>query len=174
MASLIMDFISRIYAEYVGANLILFNMLSFIELLFFSLFFYQSLDSRRFSIIAFCIGATYVLIEFLLIYNDSWQTFQSYSKAIVAFLLVGLALISILSQILQEKEVEDKSIKYGVIFYFSMEFILLLPMNYLINAKSEYVVFLWATRLVVIFVFYLIIIHYLWSLGRTKKLLPSG
>ena len=172
--SLIIDVVSRAYVDLFGSNLMLFNILSFAEILGFCLYFYNSLVPKVVSILAFCLGGVFVLVESLLSYNESWQTFQGYSKAVVAFLIVCLALFSILIQIIQETEVENKLMKYGVIFYFSMEFILLLPMNYLINARSEYVKFLWSTRIGVIFIFYLIIIHYLWSLGRTKKLLPSG
>ena len=174
LISFLIDVISRAYVNLFGSNLILFNILSLVELLAFCLFFYSSEVPKKIATSVFILGGLFVLVESWLNYSERWQTFQGYSKAFVAFLIVCLALFSILNQIIQEREVENKPMNYGVIFYFSMEFILLLPMNYLINARSEYVMFLWATRIGVIFIFYFIIIHYLWSLGRTQKLLPSG
>lgn len=172
--SLIIDIISREYGAIVSNNLVLLYFLSLAEIIAFSLLYYTMMENKKIPIYLGGIGVGYVLLELLYLEVDSVALFQSYSKVVGAFIIVIMAMYHIFIQISRGKEIENKGLIFGILFYFSMEFILMLPLNYLINYTSEIVVVLWLFRVSVISIFYLILIHFIWSSGRSQKPLRFG
>ncbi len=166
LISLIIDLISRGYARMSINNLILLNVLSFAEVSFFSFFYFSLGKNKKVPVLLGSVGFLYVIFEFINFEDQSVALFQSYSKVVVAFLIVIMSMNYIITQISKGKEIENRILNLGILFFFSMEFILLLPLNYLINYYSEIVGYLWLFRVSVIIIFYLILIHFLWNNGE--------
>ena len=88
-----------------------------------------------------------MFIETSLINSKDVTSFQSYSKVFIAFLIVFMSLYYILQQIKREQKIVHRNLVFAIITYFSLELIFLLPLNFLINYKSELVFYIWLLRL---------------------------
>ncbi|MFT5250056.1 MAG: hypothetical protein ACI93P_001791 [bacterium] len=145
-----------------------------VEILSFSILYMQFTHLKRLIWILGGIGIIYTIVETLQIDATNTSTFQSYSKIISSFIIVIMALSYILGQIKEEENIENRFLNYSIIVYFSIELILLLPLNFLINNESHSVYYVWFSHLCINLFFYIFIIRFIWKNGKTHKQLSSG
>jgi hypothetical protein len=174
MASLTIDRIAIILENTTKNNLILFSLLSIVEIITFSLVYYSFIQAKKFVLVLAILGVTYILIEIALINPKHLASFQSYSKIVSSFLIVLMGLKYIVDQIKKEIAVSNQNLHFIIISYFSLELILLLPLNFLINETSNVVFYIWYLRLSVNLLFYIYLIRFIWKNGITQKQLHSG
>lgn len=140
--SLALDIVSRGIGQTTYNNLITFNILSLIEILTFSLYYLNTIKAKPIIWILASIGIGYPLIEIALINTDNVASFQSYSKVLVAFLIIIMSFYYILFQIKKEQKIANQNLAFVIITYFSLELIFLLPLNFLINYDSPFVLYI--------------------------------
>jgi len=160
---------SRVIGQTTYNNLITFNVLSLIEILTFSIYYFNNIKTKRFVSILASIGIGYPLIEIALINTDNVVSFQSYSKVLVAFLIIIMSFYYILYQIKREQKIANQNLAFVIIAYFSLELIFLLPLNFLINYNSPFVLYIWFFRLSVNIFFYSYLIRFIWRNGKVQK-----
>jgi hypothetical protein len=174
MASLIIDRIAIILENTTKNNLILFSLLSLVEIITFSLVYHSFIQAKKFVLIAAILGVTYILIEIALINPNHVASFQPYSKIASSFLIVIMGLKYMVDQIKKELPFYNRNLHFIIISYFSLELILLLPLNFLINETSNVVFYIWYLRLSINLLFYIYLIRFIWKNGITQKQSPSG
>ena len=115
------------------------------------------------------IGISYPLVEICLIDSQNLQSFQSYAKVLIAFLIVIMSFYYIIYQIKREYQIENRNLVFVIIAYFSLELIFLLPLNFLINYNSPIVFYIWYVRFSVNLLFYIYLIRFIWKNGKMQK-----
>lgn len=164
-----LDLASRIIGHSTLNNLILFNVLSLIEIVIFSLFFLNLIKKNIFTYLLLSIGVLYIGFETLKINPYQVESFQSYSRIVTSFLIIIMALKYIIESVKKEQKISKKNIIFILMFYFSIELILLLPLNLLINSESDLIYYFWFVRLFINLLFYTYTIYYIWKNGKTPK-----
>ena len=132
------------------------------------------IKTKYFVLVLTSVGFVYALIETSLINSKDVTSFQSYSKVFIAFLIVFMSLYYILQQIKREQKIVHRNLVFAIITYFSLELIFLLPLNFLINYKSELVFYIWLLRLSSNLLFYSYLIRFIWKNGKMQKQLSAG
>lgn len=174
VASLSIDICARILGQIDYSNLILFNGLSVIEMLFFSLLYLQFIKLKQLVWLLGGIGIIYAIVETLQIDAVNITSFQPYSKMVSSFVIVTMALFYIFGQIKAEHKIAERYLNYSIICYFSLELILLLPINLLINYESFTIYCVWFSHLFINLLFYTFLIRFIWKNGKTQKQLSYG
>jgi hypothetical protein len=143
-------------------------------MLFFSLLYLQFIRLKQLVWVLGGFGIIYAIVETLQIDPFNITSFQPYSKMVSSFIIVTMALFYIFGQIKAERKIAERYLNYSIIFYFSLELILLLPINLLINYESFIVYFVWFLHLCINLLFYIFLIRFIWKNGKTQKQLPYG
>jgi len=176
IGNLIIDVVSRFLGEFIGNNLILLSVLSVFELLVFSKFYFDLINRKKLIVVLATIGSTYIFFESAHIDANATTSFQPYAKVVTSFLIVILVLVYFIEQIKREDSMVEKKtqIHHMILGYFTLELILLLPINFLINSKSDFIFYIWFLHLMVLLIFYFYITYCIWMNGKSRKQLPYG
>lgn len=176
IVSLIFDLVSRKIGSDSNNNLLLWPLLSLAELITFSIYYLKTNLYSRAIFLFLILGSIYMLTELYYIDVYNIQNFQPYSKVISSFIIVLFALIKFYQQIIKEDldSLKKQYINSFILVYFSMNVLLLLPINYLINAKIEVTIYIWTVYLLITVAFYISLSYYLWKNGRKRKQLHCG
>lgn len=174
---LCMDILGRILGEVYGNNLALIVVFSFLELLCFYFFFRACYFKRmvlRHFIMVF-LASLYMATEIFMLYNVSVQEFQSYSKTLGSFIIL-LMVVDFLFERLKNRQLDYQVLKSNsmFIFYFAINMIFFLPINFLINVPSSIKFYLWCANLLVTILFYSFIVWEIWKNGLKQKQLRLG
>lgn len=174
---LIVDLLSRIFAGYYGNNLALLIVFSFLELVCFYSFFRHQYFKRRVvkHIVLTSLALVYMIVEVFIMYRIPALEFQSYSKTLGSFVIL-LMVIDFLFELLRNKQLDYSVLRANSIFmfYFSINMIFFLPINFLINVPSEIKFYLWCVNFIVTILFYLFIVWEIWRNGLKQKQLQLG
>ncbi|MBL4705267.1 MAG: hypothetical protein JKY54_12150 [Flavobacteriales bacterium] len=165
---------ARIVGGIAFNNLILFNVLSIVEILTFSWLYYTMINQKRWVWLLGAAAIAYVFVETLGIDADEVASFQSYSKMVSSFAIVIMGLKYILEHVKEERSILNRNLNYVIIFYFSLELILLLPLNFLINQDSNLIFYIWFLHLGINILLYVYLIRFIWKNGKIQKQLRSG
>lgn len=173
---LIMDLLFRYFGFYspLKYNLFLFPILGFFELVVLSVLYYKYIfKSVSKSLLVF------VGIMLLLITGEIFSTnklfliknFNSFGKIIADISIIWFCLLYYW-QVFKGK-IPVKS-QYGplnavILIYFSINLILSLPLNFLVNEKLNVVILFWIVNLISILLFYFFLIYLIWQDGKTRK-----
>lgn len=174
--SLVFDVVSRKVGGDTDNNLLLWPLLSLAELIIFSVYYLKTTVNNKIIIGLLGLGSIYMFWELYYLDVNDIIGFQPYSKVISSFIIVLFALINFY-QALKKEVVEVLKNQYlnGVILvYFSLNILLLLPINFLINAKVEITIYIWTVYLFTTIFFYVSLSFYLWKNGRNQKQLHFG
>ncbi|MFL9836254.1 hypothetical protein ABS768_02015 [Flavobacterium sp. ST-75] len=174
---LITDIISRILGVIYGNNLIFIVIFSFLELLFFSIYYQLAFFKRRiwvYTIIS-SIALMFIAWEIVNLWNVPPSEFQSYSRVISGFFIIAIA-INYLFEKIEEKQKQSTLIKlnYAFIIFYSLHLIFFLPINFLINVPSSIKYYFWLANLLLTLTFYVYLGREIWRNGLTQKRLHSG
>lgn len=173
--SLAIDIASRIMANSHNNNLILWPLLSILELLIFSGIYISILEKKFFWIVS-GVGASYIIYEMINIDSFNASSFQPYSKVVSSFVIIVLILSYIMQRITKDVEIskQDQFLNITVLSYFALNLVLLLPINFLINEKPEITVYIWTTYLILTILFYSCLSILLCKNGKNRKRLHFG
>ena len=171
------DILSRVLGELYGNNLALIIVFSFFELMCFYFLFRRCYFKRRVlrHSIMVLLASLYMFGEIFLLYNVSVQEFQSYSKTLGSFVIV-LMTVDFMFELVRGKNLNNRLLRANsiFIFYFSINMIFFLPINFLINVPSSIKFYLWYANLFVTVLFYSFIVWELWRNGLKQKQLQLG
>lgn len=177
---LFIGIITELFSRYFGAisdlkyNLFLIPIYGLLELVLFSLLYYKYIIKRKsrrfFVIILILLGLTLVDLSRM---GDMFKAsnFQSYGKVIADAGIVLFCLIYYLDVVKGriKSTFELNLLNAGSITFFSLNLIIFLAINFLVNAKYNIVMFFWNFNLFVICSYYIIIIYLIWRNGKTRK-----
>lgn len=172
---LAIDLLARLFGEVYGNNLIFIPILGFIELSVFSVFYYFSglNENRATKFLLFGIIALSFLFsawEIYKVYDVPIEEFESYSKAISTCVVVLLSIGYFIDNIRKRKNISEGEflLNSGILMYFSLELILFLPIDFLINDGSGLKYYFWFANLIFTLVFYNFLIISVWKNGRIQ------
>lgn len=174
IACLLIDLTARYVIKIIGLsnNLFLLSILCIVEIIIFARFYLYSLKNKRFVYILSALGIAYIAGE--LIYNiDAEITYyQSYARVVSSLVVALLAQIYIYRSVADEKEIPTKELRlnYVILMYFALEFIFLLPVNFLVNSKSKLIYVTWFGHLLVVIFFYAYIAYYMWTEQKGNRI----
>ena len=173
IAAILFDLGGRIVAHYWGNNLIFVPLFALFELPIFALI-YGRLLLKKFSILIYTISTfafIFIIYECLTIESVNPLTFQSYSRTVGAFVISLLSLFYFFSNFFELDEKIRKKMRLNslVLAFFSLNLILLLPINFLINASSPIRFYLLFIIIITTVLFYTTLTVSLWKNGRTQK-----
>jgi hypothetical protein len=178
LMSLFIDLLTRYFGFYshLKYNLFLFPIFGFLELAFLSTLYYKYiLHSKSIPLLLFIIFMLLLIVVDFVFFSKLFdrKSFQSFGRVISDSTIIYLAMIYYL-KLVQGKVVmrSDINILNGtVIIYYSINLILYLFINFLVNASIQIITVFWMINLVTLIAFYLILIYLIWQDGKTPKLL---
>jgi hypothetical protein len=176
--SLIADILSRTLAYIEANNLLIVLLFGFFELLFFTLLYFSALLHKPTYIMWILIitGLVYMLWEMLSLPFMEINLFQSYVRVVDAFLIVLLSLVFFSERVrwFEHPEWPLFRLNTAILAYFSVGFIFFLPMNFLINQRSDTKMIFWLVYIFMTLFFYVFLICEICINGLSRKRLPSG
>lgn len=179
LIALIFHIFSNYFGFVYGNNQRWIQSYGFFELLIFifiyRLFLLKKLTGMIFFIVGI-LGLIYMVGENVLTNFFDLKNIQYYSRAIDAFLIVLASVLYFLEQIGRTKTVDiSKMILNGAILvYFSLNLIIILPINYFINADSELINIFLVSNMITTTLFYIYLTYSLWKNGKIRKPLRTG
>jgi hypothetical protein len=175
---LITDLISRYFGSYshLKFNLFLIPIFGFLELVVFSTLYYKYiLQSKSIPLLLFMI-LMLLLIVFEFVFADklfNQKSFWSFGKVIADLSIISFCLLYYWEVFKGEIEVRDdiSFLNATVIVYYSINMILYLFINFLVNENLRIVNVFWMVNLISMISFYLVLIWLIWQDGKTRKIL---
>lgn len=171
---LVTDVLNRYFGNIFKSNLILFPVFSFIELSIFSVLYYLFIINSSSKLLKFFIAIVliYIVVEICNVDMYNTKSFQSYGKVFDNLTIILLSLLYIWKVIKTTGKTFDKHISVlnsGVLMYFSINLLIFLPLNFLVNSQSHVIYYFWMVNLIVTILFYLFLIYMIWLNGKTHK-----
>lgn len=176
--SLLTDLLMRMFAYLFDNNLVFILIFSLVELALFAFLYFRLLLERRYPtlLILVLIGILFIGWELLNLKFFSIPQFQSYSKVVDTLLIVLLSITFFFECLRKEKDARWNFFRLNAVIlaFFSLNLIFFLPINFLINEKSNLKFYFWLGNLVATIAFYLFLTREIWKNGTTRKRLRSG
>jgi hypothetical protein len=174
IGSLAIDLISRILAELLQNNLILYVILSLLELIIFLKLYYHLSKKKKLIWTLGIVGVLYTLTESIYLNANNVELFQPYAKALTPLLIVVMALVYFFELIQDEMKLFKGESRYFslnsmVLCFFALEFLFLLPINFLINGGFYLAVYVLVAHVFLLVLFYLYLTYFIWKHGRNQK-----
>lgn len=169
----LIDILSRLMGIYYNNNLILIPLFGLFELLLLSRLYFKHLIPVKSGVWSILIAFLVVfnLVEIVLLFDVTPEDFSGYSRALDSLAIVILSIVFYLKQIANDQELKPGFFFLNtLIFVFhSLNLILYLPLNFLINENSNVKFHFWSISLVLTLIFYISIIRILWTYGKNPK-----
>lgn len=176
--SLFADIMSRVLAEYFGNNLIMIPLFGFAELLLFSLLYFNRMLHKRRPILFFSVvvALVYILGESIALGSAEILDFQSYARPIEALLIIVLGATFTAESMKSPKEIDPSLISLNTIniWFFALNLVFFLPLNFLITVQSEVKFYFWLANCIITLFYYLLLVRLLWKNGKTHPQLRFG
>lgn len=177
---LILGFVTEVMSKYFGSfsnlkyNLFLIPIYALLELLLFSILYYKHVvkSKNRYFLYFIFVLLGLILIDLSRIgsmFNAS--SFQSYGKVIADAGIVIFCLIYYLDVVKGKIKptFELNVLNAASLIFFSLNLIIFLAINFLVNANYGIVMFFWFFNLTIVCLYYIIIIYLIWRNGKTRK-----
>lgn len=168
IAHLFIDSISRICSILYGSNLIFINLYALCNLIILY-FFINSFNSQKSKIssLIFYFLIAFNLYELLTLNFKQFELYQSYSNTINSIFLLILIVLQFQKNI-NINSIHTK-IRILLLSYFSINSLLNLPLNLLINYTDDSIFLIWLFNMINTIVLYCFLIYYLWKCGKIQK-----
>lgn len=174
IGSLAIDLFSRFLGNLVGNNLVLFFVLTGLELFIFLKLYYDLTKKKKLVIGLAVFGIIYTITESIYVNTTNVKLFQPYAKALGPLLIVLMALIFFFELIRDEENLYKNEDDYLVLnsmilCFFALEFLIFLPLNFLINTDVQLAGYVWISNVFFLILFYLYLTYFIWKRGRNPK-----
>jgi hypothetical protein len=177
LVSLGLDIVSRYWGFFSSEknNLFLFSVNGLIDLLFFSRLygkFFRFSYKTLLQVVSIIVG---VIVAGNIVFQGKQSfvaNFQAYDKLLCDGVIFVFALISMFDLLRGKGELKQEIIRINVavLLYFSLDMLMSLIMNFLVNAGlKNLVAYFWFLRLGLLITLYLILIYTLWQTGKNRK-----
>jgi hypothetical protein len=155
-------------------NQVILPLYSLTELAFFIYFYNKCMLSRRFTVVN-ALGALavlYIAVEFLsdfVFYQISPAEFQPYAKVADNFIIILLALTFLYEKMstYSESRWDNFRLNMVVLVFFTLNTIIFLPFNFLVNENSGVKFYFWTGNVVLLVLFYSFMISEIWKDSKT-------
>lgn len=170
------DIASRYFAIMAFNNWIILIPFTMMEFAFFCKLYHQTIEKKKYVLVLAGIGMFYTCVELLLNNANNMQDYQSYAKSLTSVFIVIMGLLYIFEQLKKEKKILNRNMYFHglVLSYFTLEFLFILPINFLINGNESFVYLMWFIRISSLILFYAGLMYFLWKNGKTQKQLHFG
>lgn len=171
LLALAIDIAARIIAVYHDNNLFLWSFLATMELLVFGQFYTQLVKKKSIAYGLILAGLLYIVFDVFWANPQEVSSFQSYAKVVSASMIVLLSLFYIIYQMRTDVIIswEKLNLNLAILTYFTLNVILLLPINFLINEGSGWAIYIWYLYLSITVLFYIYLSFYLWRSGKNRR-----
>jgi len=170
---LVSDWLMDVFKHYSGNTIMVLYIYSFFELAFMLYFFKQHmfLKKQQFITLLGSGGLLYIIAEMLLVFVFKGlviKDFQPYAKVADNFVIVLMALAYLHERVNGFGESGWGSFRLNMVFlvFFTLNTIIFLPFNFMINAAGNAKFYFWAGHVVLLILFYLYLTFELWANGR--------
>lgn len=176
--ALAVDMLSRYWGIFSESknNLIFLSITGVVDLVFFSLLYGRRYFGSKRQI---ALPALTVLVVGGVIYNLWYKGFgqeyvaeyHSYDKLVCDGVIVVYALANMFDVLNGKGPLRTEIIRVNgaVLLFFSLDLLISLATNFLINAGLNFVVYFWLIRLALLLILYSILIYTLWLTGKNPK-----
>ena len=162
----IMDLLFRYFGFYspLKYNLFLFPIFGFFELSVLSVLYYKYIfKSISKSLLVFIVFMLLIITFEIFSINKLLQikTFYSFGKVIADVSIIWFCLLYYWQVFKGKIPVKSKygALNAAILIYFSVNLVISLPLNFLVNEKLSVVIFFWVINLISILLFYLFLIY---------------
>lgn len=169
------DAACKIVPYIIGSNLIVLPIFSFIELLFFIYFYNRHLlpKPNKIMIGLGILGMIYIITEFFkyfIVNTLDVKQFQPYCKIADNFIIIIMALVFYYQKmnIFNETWLINFKLNTVILLYFTVNAIIFLPFNFIINASGNAKFYIWTINIIFILLFYLYLTILVWKSGYNK------
>lgn len=178
LVAFLTDISSRIYGSIVGNNLIFILLFGFFELLIFGLFYWFLLDRKKnpMLIAGFVLCMGYIVWEIISLESVETDQFQSYARVVDSFYVIFLAVFFFFEKLQKGPHIERDFLFLNsiVLIFFALNFVFLLPINFLVNQSNKVIFIFWTFNLFITITFYTVISLSIWKNGKIRKSLQFG
>ena len=178
---LLVDFLSR-YFGYISTksnNLIILIVYSLVEVVAISYFYSKFLlnNMPKSLMLACFISVLYIIYELIYytFFNTNVKSFQPYAKVADNFVVILLSLSFLQEKIsdFKERQWNNFSFNIVVLVFFTLNTLIFLPINFLVNEGSGIKFYFWIGNSVLLLLFYSYLIGKIWNNGRKNKLIEK-
>lgn len=172
LISLSVDLLSRFWSFAFAQNLEFISIFAIIEVIIFYIFYYKLLSSTNHLLgnILTIFALAYLCLDMLLFQTNRLTDYQTYTRSVSSLYIVVSSLLyykKIYSEYTRDKELLQLN---GILLlYYSLNFILYLPINYIINVSVAINISLWIFKIILLLIFYLYLWKHLMNYGKNKK-----
>jgi len=171
--ALLVDIASRILGEVYHNNLILIPIYGLLELLIFTYIYFTFLLRVKYKlwIISIAIVVLFNLYEIFQSLHVDPKDFNSHSRVVDYLVIVIMSIVFYIHQI-ATANAKSSSIFFlntVILLFYSLNLILYLPLNFLINEASDIKFHFWTVSLVLTLIFYISIVRTIWIHGKNHK-----
>ena len=172
---LMIDLLGHISAITLGNNLVFIPIFGIVELVIISLLYRKFLLVKNKALgVIILLAVSYMLYELVHLTYFEPTKFQSYARVIDTFLLVSMSLLYTFQKVRQEPNMNYFSLNSTILIYFSVNLIIFLPINFLINEASMLKFYFWIANLIFTLLFYAALTLIIWKHGKTQRQLRFG
>jgi hypothetical protein len=158
-------------------NLIVLHIYSFLELIILLYLYKKHLFKSRQLILTGLglAGLLYIITEMLLLFvfnTLNVRQHQPYAKVVGNFVIVLMALAFMYEKMSRFREIEWGNFRLNIVFliFFTLETVLFLPFNFMVNEESGIKFYFWTGHVIAIILFYMYLTFKIWRNGRTPRL----
>jgi len=170
--ALIIDLLGRYFAKVYGHNLLLIPFFGLTELSCFFMIYRQKVLIGKNLLITIMSGLTVIFILYEVWENRLMNTitFQSYSRVLVSFNIILMCIRYFTLKINENVSGFSSlfSLNTAIFIFYSLNLIVFLPINFLINENTELKFYFWLLNLLVTISFYSFLIRLLWKNGKIQ------
>lgn len=170
------DILSRNINSETGNNLFLWPLFSLSELIVLAILYQKLIKKYKTILSLLLLGVGYILYEIWSIDGSNVEGFQSYARIVTSFLIVVMVLSKIIWQVNTDQQITkgEQHLNYTILIVFSLNVLLLLPINLLVNGSSVLITSIWMIYLSVTVLFYIYLSVLIWKNGKNRKRLFYG
>jgi hypothetical protein len=170
--ALLTDVLSRYWSWTQNNNLVFLSITGIIDLLFIARLYLKYFLPKNWGFLVYPTALILLTVLFnIAFYNNQLAaTFQSYDKLFCNLTIVGYCLICFLDILKRKKNNREvMRVNAAVLLYFSVDILISMTSNFLINEALHLVVYFWLLRLLLLLYMYLVLIQTLWQTGKNRK-----
>lgn len=177
VCALFVDVLSRYWGLLSGSrnNLIFLSITGVIDLAFFSLLYNRYFGTKKMYVLPVLSILVLAGVTCNMCYKGFGLTeaaeYQSYDKLVCDGLIVLYALRNMYDLLSGKGPLKTEVIRVNgaVLLFFSLDLLISLATNFLINAGLHFVIYFWIIRLALLTTLYTILIYTLWLTGKNPK-----
>jgi hypothetical protein len=164
--SLSIDVLSKIIMILGNSNLWLFNVLSFCEIIIFGYLYLKHFKGSLLTLVLCVLGLIYIVLEGVVNNQSDIASFQTYSRIVSSFVIVVMVLNYLFKELKAGSILKNEVLHFVILSYYSIEFMLLIPFNFLINHDSISIMYIWTIRIILNLILYSYLSLFIWKNGK--------